>query len=880
MSTEQQLQRGVEQARENATVNVSLTQVEQPKFTNLKLERNIVLNDFIFNTVDDYGVVWVVTEMGGWWDSPAPEVPDIARGFGDGSYDVQGRYTARTINLQGVFLTPDPSMVEAARDRLTAAVDLVYKGAWLLTGSNPVRASFVRLVDQPRFQTVNARGRTEFEIPLRAPDPIKYSWNDSQPDGYDIVEILCSDLRSPSNGSAVIENIGNYRVPAILQVSGPIIGPASIYNKTTDELILIVDGFSGASSASVENKQLTFDEDSLLDIATLTTRAPHGFSVGSGISVSGVGFPFDGEYTINSIPTDTTFTYERLPEVAKVNQISYRTLQSNVATIETVNNHGYSVGDRVLIKNLNQVFDGTYQIASVPSPNRFTYTDSRVPVATVTGKQLTSNVATLTTGSPHGFLVGEQVTVSGVDATNFNGTYTISEVSSDGLRFSYPKNRTDSRQITSHQISSRIATITTAIAHGFSAGEQVSIENLTSAYNGTHTIISTPSSTTFTYRVVRSTQSRVVVKAATVISGTNGVATITTQGPNGIIAGDQILVEEVDSTFNGTRTVTQVPSNTTASYDLTGLAAAVIPTNVEAGRLSISRRWIIRRNLIGNKVTLTTINAHGILVGESVTVANLGTPYDGTYVVTDVTSNTFSYTRTSANILDNFAGVALQHIRRDSNVATINTGVLNHGLSNNDLVLVGNVADSSFNGYHRITVTGLNTFTYPSVGPNVVPPPPTNLDDPLPVVPAGEGSFVLEGIVTLSGSVALASSNTATATVAGSLPFSAANGTATVSSNIPRAIANSGVAVRKADIQFTPGVQDGSVTVDADLLEINTQDREVAFNGELIGARAKIDVLADFIKLTPGNNEIEFVDNGNPESTAVLRVFYRSGWLS
>ncbi len=43
---------------------------------------------------------------------------------------------------------------------------------------------------------------------------------------------------------------------------------------------------------------------------------------------------------------------------------------------------------------------------------------------TVTNKSLTSNVATLTTGSAHGFEVGQSVTISGVDST-FNGTHTI-----------------------------------------------------------------------------------------------------------------------------------------------------------------------------------------------------------------------------------------------------------------------------------------------------------------------------------------------------------------------------------------------------------------------------------------------------------------------
>ena len=56
--------------------------------------------------------------------------------------------------------------------------------------------------------------------------------------------------------------------------------------------------------------------------------------------------------------------------------------------------------------------------------------------ASVTNKALTSNVATLTTSAAHGFAVGFEVVVSGVDAT-FDGTYTITAVTS--TTFSYAK---------------------------------------------------------------------------------------------------------------------------------------------------------------------------------------------------------------------------------------------------------------------------------------------------------------------------------------------------------------------------------------------------------------------------------------------------------
>jgi len=866
MTTQQNLSVGIAQGRENAIVNKALSPLEQPKFTNLKLQRDIILNEFIFNTIDPFGVVWIITDIEGWWDSAPAEVPDISRGWGDGSYDVQGRYAARTLSLRGSILTPEPALAEAARDRLMDAVNLVYKGGWLLTGSDPIRASWVRLADGPTFTSVTARGRIDFDIPLRAADPVKYSWNDSQPDGYDYVEFGGLNYNVSGSGIGVVENIGNYNVPCILEISGPIIAPATLYNRTTDQLIIINASFGGSLSAVVENKQLSFDVPTLQDIATLTTRTPHGFTAGSNIYVSGVGDPFDGNYTIKSIPTSTTLTYARLPEVAVIKQVAYKQLQNNTATIETTTDHGFTVNQEVIINNVDSVFDGTYRITAVPSSRRFSYTASRVPVASIVGRILVSNIATLTTSAPHGFLPGETVTITGVDGVNFNGSFVISSVSSDGLQFSYARNRTDSRVITNSQMVNLVATLTTSAPHGFVVGESVSVGNSGSAYDGNYSIESIPTPTTFTYNRPRPTRSTVVAKAASV-----GQATLTTAGPHGISAGDRVTITDVDSTFNGTYVVTQVPSSTAFSYAKAGVTVA--PTPVVAGRVTPNGRWIIRKRLIGNVATLTTLNAHGMFVGESVTVTNMGAPFDGTYTVTEVTQNTFSYTRTAANVVDIPTALTVSTIFREGNTATITTAGT-HGYSNNDQVYIGGISDDSFNGFYTITVPSANQIRYTTAVSSGV------FDNEGKPISAGDGAYVVKTRCTYSSGIASALVVDGVAEVAGSLPFASTSGTATVSENIARTLSGNGVAVKRNDIQFTPGVIGGVVAIDADILEIDTQNREVAFNGELIGARSKIDVLADFITLAPGENVLEFEDKGNPESSATCKVYYRSGWLS
>ena len=61
--------------------------------------------------------------------------------------------------------------------------------------------------------------------------------------------------------------------------------------------------------------------------------------------------------------------------------------------------------------------------------------------ASVTNKALTSNVATLTTAAAHGLCVGMQITVAGVDAT-FNGDYKVATVPS-ATTFTYAKTASD-----------------------------------------------------------------------------------------------------------------------------------------------------------------------------------------------------------------------------------------------------------------------------------------------------------------------------------------------------------------------------------------------------------------------------------------------------
>lgn len=222
------------QADENKLVNRALSSLPAPHISGLKLAADISLGGLTLNTIDDSDVIWVCTGIEGWWNLPDPEIPDLPRGWGDGSYDAKGRYTARLMTLTGSFLTQDPSQVEAARQKLFNAIDLVYSGADLVVNESPViKTTSVRLSGRPEITNTRARGRTDFSIGLKAADPIKYEhlYTSSQAGSGETIEDGYRTKTISANGNAFFANSGSYKVPIILEVTGPVSSGATIVNE-------------------------------------------------------------------------------------------------------------------------------------------------------------------------------------------------------------------------------------------------------------------------------------------------------------------------------------------------------------------------------------------------------------------------------------------------------------------------------------------------------------------------------------------------------------------------------------------------------------------------------------------------------------------------
>jgi hypothetical protein len=131
---------------------------------------------------------------------------------------------------------------------------------------------------------------------------------------------------------------------------------------------------------------------------------------------------------------------------------------------------------------------------------------------TVVSKQVTSNVATLTTSTAHNLIVGQTVKVQNIDAT-FDGAYEVTSIpTTTSLRYNLPTANVAltaisnvSRSVTNKQYSDRVATLTTSTSHGLAVGDVVTVSGVDSTtateltFNGTYVVASIPSATTFTY---------------------------------------------------------------------------------------------------------------------------------------------------------------------------------------------------------------------------------------------------------------------------------------------------------------------------------------------------------------------------------------------
>ncbi len=313
------------------------------------------------------------------------------------------------------------------------------------------------------------------------------------------------------------------------------------------------------------------------------------------------------------------------------------------------------------------------------------------------------------------------------------------------------------KSVTAFALTSNVATLTTSVAHGFTAGQQVYLSNIGAPFQGIFTISSVPTTTTFSFGLPRSTD----IPATTLTSP--GIAWVNFGGltpqflsthPGVVAVGGTQWISQTTTMTTGLGTAYSPGATYSnyvwkdnnpnancanlASFPVTGgegtgggqSAIYAMPSYQSAAALSsypgaASRRmspdvaglagWpmyaisnfgmsIAGKYLHNTNALLITAQSSGLSVGETIVVDGVGAPFDGTFTVSGTPYN--NYIEYSTNAI-NISNAALT-----SNVATITT-LTPHGLSVGQIVDVVGATNTVFNGTFVVaSVPTTTTFTY------------------------------------------------------------------------------------------------------------------------------------------------------------------------
>jgi hypothetical protein len=717
-----------EQGREKELVNRALTPTPIPHITGPELNADISLGRLVFNTIDEDGTVWVCTDLSGWWGQSSPDVPDITRGTEDGSFDVSGRYMARVITLSGVFLPQSRDYLPKALDRLITETDLVRRTSTLRVDEDPTKIAEVRLVGQPVITTVNARGRTEFSITLRAADPIKYAWAINQIDGYELRGIngLVPDTTSSPTGaskSVSVVNAGNTTVTPTIKVLGPIGSGSTIHatSRNRDETITLV---SALRSSGAIARATSFTRDNL--VVTITTDANHGLLVGDTINFNWTTIntyidPQQGEHVVIATSTESpyTFSYSLVGVTLDGNDLEQDFAATNISVdvrltdpdtlvIDSYNKevsfNGTTVGQRSKLEPLIdwiKLDAGTTDVTLTDSFDNYTVVNKQF---TRSGTAATATVKFdrahfLGQGDTVNVFLPESVPISTTAAVASTDVVTVNTETTHGLGVGDTVTVTiqEQRNITqkAYNATTDIATLTTNTNHSWADNNRIRVVLPSTAIASSYTFNTTTDVVSVTtlaaHGFVENDKINITNPALSSIATKSmnelGIATITTRTAHGLTTGGDALIVLPESRTLALKALagTTVTMATTVAhgFSLGDKVQIDLPTTADVTAFAYG-------GFATQLVTVTTTDPHGFSIGDQITTLFNSTydAYEGTYYVQSIPSTTsftyYYFGSQTAAVLENLAATG-----------TI-TNVTNTGLNSASVVITSIPTPTTF----------------------------------------------------------------------------------------------------------------------------------------------------------------------------------------
>jgi YVTN family beta-propeller protein len=218
------------------------------------------------------------------------------------------------------------------------------------------------------------------------------------------------------------------------------------------------------------------------NVVTITTTAAHNLVAGQVVVITDVvDTTFNDTFLIASVPSTTTFTFNQTANDAtsgpgKVSSFAVTIKATSVASSSTSGTAVASILSGITVSVtppnatvgtsetfqftsnvtgsantavnwfVNGIAGGQANVGTISASGLYTApasppTSNAATIAS-NGAVRKSNVVTITTTAPHGFSVGQSVIIAGVSDTSFNGTFTIASVPSSST-FTYAQTGTD-----------------------------------------------------------------------------------------------------------------------------------------------------------------------------------------------------------------------------------------------------------------------------------------------------------------------------------------------------------------------------------------------------------------------------------------------------
>lgn len=276
-------------------------------------------------------------------------------------------------------------------------------------------------------------------------------------------------------------------------------------------------------------------------------------------------------------PNDAYIFYDA-PEVI-TRTITNKALTNNVATLTTGAAHNITVGAKAVITGVDATFNGTYHVTAVPSPTTFRYAKT----ATNVNSTAVSPAGSVTfNGGGKGNLVF---------ATGANGTEDKIIFAAGG----FATGRTQMEILPDQAVKINISTQSTSpttgalqvvggagISGNLNVAGNVSIVG-TISFGGQGTTVSTANLAVDAPIIFSGTGNvndlldlgqvgEYTVARANIVASVNNkalssnIATLTTAASHGFTSGQVVVITGVDATFNGTYTITGIPSVNSFTY--------------------------------------------------------------------------------------------------------------------------------------------------------------------------------------------------------------------------------------------------------------------------------------------------------------------------